>query len=67
MEEHEEDDLKQVTYESAKEAFNELADLWKLYMAAHPRFVPYCLRKDIGIEDIIYTTLEPHVSKFLYH
>ena len=67
MEEHEEDDLKQVTYESAKEAFNELADLWKLYMATHPEFVPYCLRKDIGIEDIIYTTLEPHVSKFLYH
>ena len=67
MEEHVEDDPVQANYVSAKEAFNELADLWELYIAANPNFSTNCLKKDIGIEDIVYSTLEPEVCKLLYH
>ncbi len=67
MEEHVEDDPVQANYVSAKEAFNELADLWELYIAANPKFITHCFKKDIGIEDIVYTTLEPEVCKLLYH
>ena len=62
----EKNDSEELTYEATRNAFNELKELWKLYIDAHPKFITHCLRKDCGIEDIIYSTLEPCVSKFLY-
>ena len=67
MEEHVEDDPVQANYVSAKDTFNELADLWESYIAVNPNFSTHCLKKDIGIEDIVYSTLEPKVCKLLYH
>ena len=66
MEEHVEDDPVQANYVSGKEAFNEYAHLWELYIAANPKFI-HCFKKDIGIEDVVYSTLEPEVCKLLYH
>ena len=49
------------------DTFNELADLWELYIAANPKFITHCFKNDIEIEDIVYSTLEPEVCKLLYH
>ena len=67
MEEHVEDDPVQANYVSAKEAFNQLEDLWELYVEVNPEFITQCFKKDIEIEDIVYSTLEPEVCKLLYH